>query len=283
MEHPHCTIGLTVPPSKGVFHQTRFYNDVQRVSNTPVIAKLCLSESRMRSHRLLNQVIDLTPKVIPQAEISKYPLIDTAGIHALKEIRKHGLRTPQLKHHLGIAAKDAYNIYRAVYRMHKAWLWKIFIKANVNTYHLLSVSEQVPNPNSRVTLTKEKDQLGMQRIALDWQLTAQDMDSIHQTVKHMDDGFRQIGLGKIFIRIYNTLPNPAIRGGWHHMGTTRMHRHPYKGVVDPDCKIHTMQNLYIAGPSVFPTGGYANPSLTVVALAIRLADHIKHNFQAGEY
>jgi choline dehydrogenase-like flavoprotein len=66
-----------------------------------------------------------------------------------------------------------------------------------------------------------------------------------------------------------------IIGGWHHMGTTRMHVNPQKGVVDVNSRIHGMSNLYVAGPSVFPTGGYANPSLTIVALAVRLADHIK--------
>ena len=59
------------------------------------------------------------------------------------------------------------------------------------------------------------------------------------------------------------------------MGTTRMHDNPKKGVVDRDCRVHGTSNLFIAGPSVFPTGGYANPILTAVALALRLADHVK--------
>ena len=70
------------------------------------------------------------------------------------------------------------------------------------------------------------------------------------------------------------LPDQII-GGWHHMGTTRMHQDPKKGVVDQNCRVHGISNLFIAGPSVFPTSGYANPSLTIVALAVRLADHIK--------
>ena len=62
------------------------------------------------------------------------------------------------------------------------------------------------------------------------------------------------------------------------MGTTRMHADPKKGVVDPDCRVHGISNLYIAGPSVFPTAGYANPMLTLVALSIRLSEHIKKNY-----
>jgi choline dehydrogenase-like flavoprotein len=72
-------------------------------------------------------------------------------------------------------------------------------------------------------------------------------------------------------------PQP-VSGGWHHMGTTRMSDDPAKGVVDSDCRVHGLSNLYIAGPSVFPTGGYANPCLTMLALTMRLADHIKKSF-----
>ena len=64
-------------------------------------------------------------------------------------------------------------------------------------------------------------------------------------------------------------------GGKHHIGTTRMHVDPKQGVVDPDCRVHGLSNLYVAGSSVFPTSGYANPTLTIVALALRLADHLK--------
>jgi choline dehydrogenase-like flavoprotein len=68
---------------------------------------------------------------------------------------------------------------------------------------------------------------------------------------------------------------PGMRGSWHHMGTTRMHADPRQGVVDADCRLHAVENAYISGSSVFTTGGFANPTLTIVALAIRLADHMK--------
>ena len=65
-------------------------------------------------------------------------------------------------------------------------------------------------------------------------------------------------------------------GIYHQLGTARMHRDPSGGVVDSDCRVHTVPNLYVAGGAVFPTGGYANPTLTIVALSLRLADHLKH-------
>nr|MBA3324611.1 GMC family oxidoreductase [Paracoccaceae bacterium] len=63
-------------------------------------------------------------------------------------------------------------------------------------------------------------------------------------------------------------------GGKHHMGTTRMADDPKRGVVDRDCRVHGLANLYIGGSSVFPSGGHANPTYTVVQLALRLGDHL---------
>jgi choline dehydrogenase-like flavoprotein len=77
------------------------------------------------------------------------------------------------------------------------------------------------------------------------------------------------------IQMDSDKPPPDLHGGWHHMGTTRMHNNPKEGVVDSNSSVHGVENLYIAGSSVFPTGGYANPVLTITALTIRLADHIK--------
>jgi choline dehydrogenase-like flavoprotein len=74
-------------------------------------------------------------------------------------------------------------------------------------------------------------------------------------------------------------PPSDLHGGWHHMGTTRMHDDHRKGVVDQNSKVYGLSNLFIAGPSVFPTCGYANPVLTIVALALRLADHIKADLE----
>jgi choline dehydrogenase-like flavoprotein len=70
-----------------------------------------------------------------------------------------------------------------------------------------------------------------------------------------------------------------VNGGWHHMGTTRMSDDPKRGVVDRHCRVHGMENLYVAGSSVFPTSGSANPTLTLVALTLRLADHLKERFK----
>jgi choline dehydrogenase-like flavoprotein len=138
-------------------------------------------------------------------------------------------------------------------------------------------SEQLPNPDSRVRLGDERDALGMRKIVIDWRLTAEDKQKAVTTVGLLGAEIGRCGLGRV--RSWLTGDDftwPAgMFGDQHHTGTTRMHKDPTLGVVDPNCAVHGIPNLYVAGSSLFPTSGAANPTLTIVALALRLADHIK--------
>jgi choline dehydrogenase-like flavoprotein len=149
------------------------------------------------------------------------------------------------------------------------------LKKPVTHFKLNHMTEQVPNPDSRIRLSGEKDRLGRNRIQLDWRLSGIDVRSIIRSQEIIDEQLRKAGLGQLQITMQDESNTQGVQGGWHHMGTTRMHADPKQGVVDTDCRVHGISNLYIAGPSVFPTCGYANPVLTIVALSIRLADKIK--------
>ena len=140
--------------------------------------------------------------------------------------------------------------------------------------------EQAPNPDSRVTLSSEPDVLGLPRIRLDWRLTEQDRRSVVEHMRSLALEFGALGIGRMLIHVEDDgLWPQRVRGGNHHMGTTRMHDDPQQGVVDRDCRVHGIDNLYVAGSSVFPTSGAANPTLTLVALALRLATHLKSRLQ----
>jgi len=152
---------------------------------------------------------------------------------------------------------------------------RVLDKQRVRLFRLSNMSEQSPNPDSRVTLGSDRDSLGQRRVRLDWRLTPFDIESAKRSQEILDKELRHSGLGRLYIELNDKTPPHRINGGWHHMGTTRMHTDPEKGVVDENCCVHGISNLFIDGPSVFPTSGYANPSLTIVALAVRLADHIK--------
>ena len=145
-------------------------------------------------------------------------------------------------------------------------------------------SEQAPNPDSRVTLNGEKDAVGMPRIQLDWRLQETEIRTASALVEALARDFNRLNLGKVDKAewLHNGasgwLRDPLISshpiGGYHHMGTTRMSNSPDRGVTDQWGRVHGMDNLYVCGSSVFPTSGWANPTLTIIALTLRTAEHI---------
>lgn len=136
--------------------------------------------------------------------------------------------------------------------------------------------ESVPNPDSRVTLSDETDALGVRRVHVDWRLTEQDLRSVNATFDRIAKLMGQYELGRVRLdpEAEAGYAQEKFHPGYHHMGTTRMHEDPTRGVVNADCRVHGIDNLFVAGSSVFPTYGYANPTFTIVALAVRLADHL---------
>lgn len=144
-----------------------------------------------------------------------------------------------------------------------------------NIYHVVFRLEPVPNPNSRVTLTSERDTNGMPRVRLDWQPEPLEAESLDRTVDLFARLVGAAGLGRARRLVFGT-PDELQRATYssHHMGTTRMADDPKRGVVDSNCRVHGVPNLYVAGSSVFPTCGFANPTLTIVALAARLAKRL---------
>jgi choline dehydrogenase-like flavoprotein len=143
-----------------------------------------------------------------------------------------------------------------------------------HVFKLRQDAEQSPDPDSRVTLVREVDPLGLNRVALDWRVDLEDLRRLRRAHEVIGAAIGAAGLGRMRIEMPET-PDPAIAfSGYHHMGTTRMHADPRRGVVDAECRVHSVANLYVAGSSVFTTGGCANPTLTIVALAIRLAERL---------
>lgn len=136
-------------------------------------------------------------------------------------------------------------------------------------------TEQQPNPDSRVTLQRRRDALGMRRVAVDWQLTDGDWRTVEETVRLVAIELGRAGLGRVEVAPGGrSLRSFQVGVGNHHMGTVRMHEDPALGVVDADCRVHEVDDLYVCSSAVFTTSGAANPTLTIVALAHRLADHL---------
>jgi choline dehydrogenase-like flavoprotein len=141
--------------------------------------------------------------------------------------------------------------------------------------------EQAPNPDSRVTIGAEKDELGVPRANLHWKLTDLDKYSLRKINQIIAQQVGIAGIGRVKVieslRDENDNSWPAgTNGGWHHMGTTRMSDDPKKGVVDANCQVHGIDNLHVAGAGCYATSAAPNPTLTLVALSLRLSDYVKN-------
>jgi choline dehydrogenase-like flavoprotein len=144
-------------------------------------------------------------------------------------------------------------------------------------FFFMNECEQAPNAASRVRLDEDRDALGVPRVKLEWRLSNLDRESLRRGHELLAHALGRAGLGRFQVMLdAEDLSWPAgMTGGRHHMGTTRMHASPQHGVVDPDARVHGVANLYVAGSSVFPTSGASNPTLTIVALSLRLAERIR--------
>ena len=139
-----------------------------------------------------------------------------------------------------------------------------------------SVIEQEPNPNSRVSLTDDVDSFGLRRIQMNWQLSDGDLKTIRALSIESAKEMARLNRARVQLAPFILDANLEIRvsGYGHHMGTTRMSADPRYGVVDENCRVHGIQNLYLAGSSVFSKCGGRNPTLTLVLLSLRLGEFL---------
>jgi choline dehydrogenase-like flavoprotein len=133
--------------------------------------------------------------------------------------------------------------------------------------------EQPPDRESRVVLGSGLDTLGQRKAELRWRIGPEVTRSLLALQDRLSSALRAAGIGEV----EQGLDEPRYTDASHHMGTTRMSRDPRTGVVDPDCRVHGLANLYLAGSSVFPTAGHANPTPTIIALSLRLADQLRRS------
>jgi len=139
---------------------------------------------------------------------------------------------------------------------------------------LINFCEQAPNRASRVTLGAERDVLGVNKLVVDWRVGEAERRTVVQLHEAIGRAVERAGIGAMEVGADDP-DDMHFTDASHHMGTTRMGDDPKAAVVDHNCRMHGVRNLYIAGSSVFPTSGHANPTLTIIALTLRLAEHLK--------
>ena len=281
MEHPHLHAGLLWPSDPSVFYGTdRFYH-AHECGGTSIHGKLALNEAVLRREHLRNSCFMLLPYADPSE------LIQAKALDAAREFQstsRRGYLPDRSLSKLGTIIANSGAVFKYTGRELSNRLSKWGRTSHVPpvVYMLHHFAEQAPNPNSRVRLSeRQKDQFGQPRARLEWKISPDDIRDLMRGLEILKPEIERSGEWELDIPEYESVPPPGIRGGYHHMGTTRMHQSPTQGVVDPQSRVHGVANLFVTGSSVFPTSGYANPTLTIVALAIRLADHLKHTHRSG--
>ncbi len=270
MEHPHLWSGYFIPRDPGIIKQWGLYVP-RAVDDYAVMGKLTVTAKVQRRDKILNHCVSLHPELIPAVRVNKPVESEKATATLLSSLR-HRTLPPQFGQNILSMIKDPggpVNVFQQQIKMRMGHPEQRLV------FRLNHMSEQMPNPDSRVTLSDKLDLFGQRRVCLNWQLSELDIRTIVRSQQIIDSEMRSAELGYLHIEMQNEEVPSDLHGGWHHMGTTRMDENPRQGVVDQDCRVHDTSNLYIAGASVFPTVGYANPVLTTVALVLRLADHIK--------
>jgi choline dehydrogenase-like flavoprotein len=242
MEHPRDYSLALIPDSPAFFAEASFYDQHAAGYGTIVGGRLALSEDARRSLQLPNAAVSLFPR--PRSTTGRgiaYRLL--WAIHRA----------------VGVAWQGGYG-WSGVRRPEKAF----------DAFNLVLNLEQRPRPENRVELGTRRDRFGnpLPRLVLHW--TDREQEDLERLRRRLGEWFRTAGLGQLVI----TKGHRPDLNAHHHAGTTRMAASPDEGVVDSDGRVFGVENLYLAGASVFPSAGYANPTLTIVALALRLANHL---------
>ncbi|TPG58937.1 GMC oxidoreductase [Hymenobacter nivis] len=259
-DHPNAEVGTLLPGR----HKQQAYLNYFYVKKTRILPRLFLSEDFLAKNRLLNvnayvQYQSAADDAFSIAkELYRKQARGELSLQEAKLAMRLVKRLPQL-----IETAKQYYFHRKVYTPQGI--------ARVNV-----MMETPPSPDNRVCLSSELDSLGIPKAVIKWQVDPLVRQTLLACTGLVREYFGRAGLGELQLDDWLSRDEWAahIKDAKHHIGTTRMASNPAEGVVDENCRVHGVTNLYIAGSSVFPTSGHSNPTATLLALALRLADHL---------
>jgi peptidoglycan/xylan/chitin deacetylase (PgdA/CDA1 family) len=273
MEHPHTERKIIVPRRR---ISSALYGLGFR--NRAIAARLALPAELQEREQLLNYSGNIEPVYFGHT---------SAGWLAFRKLVLSLSRSrstdPFIRYppygRKGLSLREVGDVVRQFDRVTVAAFLQLFQPEGFNAAFVLeSKPEQAPNPESRLVLDHARDAFGLNRIKLDWRMLPIDRRTTVRAEEIIEGELRRLGIGSLAPLGPGDIEGwPAnLHGGWHQIGMTRMHEDPRRGVVDATGRVHGMANLFITGSSIFPTAGAAPPTLTIVALAMRLADHLQH-------
>jgi choline dehydrogenase-like flavoprotein len=273
MEHPRLLSGdihFSREWSRNKLYDIKYHymNSAVAAQGVHIAAQLALTPETLEKERLLNARICFC---------SEFPGEGSQGAQALFRCKQALLSKDQpgwrLRDDVMTMVKEPLNTFAYGFT-------RLFHpRAMIKKVSFQVIIEPAPSPDSRVSLSStQKDALGMPRVEVDWRLDTQVRRTADRSLALIASELRQTGIAHVNLdpsmELHGWPATMEPEGTWHHMGTTRMHSDEKQGVVDADCKVHGLANLYIAGSSVFPTAGANFPTITITALALRLAEHV---------
>lgn len=271
MEHPHARGGRLV--TNRTWQYLDAFGRPHTVRGRRVAALITPSPARQAKASILNTSLTIVPRQ-PAGRAQFW------GMRAYG-LLKHNLAPTNGTRKLWLRAKRMAARLQRVADPLRPWLLHKLDRVELA---LLVRAEQAPNPDSRIMLSEKTDVFGVPQVKLDWRTSDLDIRSVARLVADLGHEMERLGHGRAEParwlaegdRRWSTDPLVSAHpiGGYHHMGTTRMADEPKRGVTDRNGRVHGLANLYIAGSSLFPTSGWANPTLTIAALSLRTADHI---------
>ncbi|MFX4086912.1 FAD-dependent oxidoreductase [Sphingobium yanoikuyae] len=269
MEHPHAR-GGRVTSGKSWALLNAFARK-HRIDGQSVAALLTTGEAFQHRHEILNSSLTVVGRRPPGRR-------ESLALQAYGHI-KHDMAPDRRGRALWMSAKKAVHSLLRYSEPARPWLLH---RLGTLDLALLVRAEQSPNRESRVMLTSSRDTIGMPTVSLQWRMNALDVRSVSGLVDALGGELERLGLGQVEKADwldgsewqFDPLVSMHPIGGYHHMGTTRMADDPRQGVADGHGRVHGIQNLWLAGSSLFPTSGWANPTLTILALVCRTSDEL---------
>jgi choline dehydrogenase-like flavoprotein len=258
MEHPKIMSGKLIPTSKIICSPVFMWK--KKINAMGYLRTyLKLSSDVQKQERMLNHSVEIT-----------YP-------HSVRDSLSYSENFFSKLKFSKSFVHDLVKLAPHVFRLLESFE-KLLLNLPVKFDHLLinNHMEQAPNKESRVTLGNEVDALGMRKLNLHLIISRKEKESITRFHEVLNTYLEKENIGKIESHFPEVEDDwPGLTDSSHHMGTTRMSEDPKLGYVDKNCKVHGISNLFVIGSSVFSTGGHVNPTLTIVALALRLASKLE--------
>ena len=282
-DHPEYRMARIVPEDTGLLDRLGLYDIYHDERDGQMIgAVLTLDQDVKREERLLNVGAVLIPQPAAFGTPAEHALRvlqarESGGVgRALRTIVTSPRETAAVLAMRAQKRGDRFD-YPGGHVWHRGgWSRDGFDRSPFGVLEVHAATEQTPDRENRIALSDRRDGSGRRRVAVRLHWSEEDRANLERSMAMIGAEIEASGIGRFEPWVeYRGLRRP-VQTGWHHpMGGTRMHDDPTMGVVDRDCRVHGTENLFVAGSATFPTSlGYSNPTLTVVALAVRLAEHL---------